>query len=303
MLAQYDEATELSKITVRENAGYVIVFTREDLDNMQANTLNDVLNILRNFNLQRSRMGETQIIKAGAGSFSISPVKVFINSHELNSVTFGNPIVKYGSMNLYYIDHIEVYQAGNSVSFGNESSGMVIKLYTKDPLRENGTFGQFSVDNRLSSRVNIIDAGTIGDKYSYLINLDINKREVKDENINGYKLQRDSLKTQFFSQFSKKDDYRFEIGYTRDSGDPYTVFSLTPKENQKQLGYDLYINGVKEFGSNTILNISTSLEKIKIDYSDYANVKFTNGVSAQKINVAFFVIRIINICISYISAN
>jgi len=198
MLAQYDEATELSKITVRENAGYVIVFTREDLDNMQANTLNDVLNILRNFNLQRSRMGETQIIKAGAGSFSISPVKVFINSHELNSVTFGNPIRKYGSMNLYYIDHIEVYQAGNSVSFGNESSGMVIKLYTKDPLRENGTFGQFSVDNRLSSRVNIIDAGTIGDKYSYLINLDINKRIVKDENINGYKLQRDSLKTQFF---------------------------------------------------------------------------------------------------------
>jgi len=282
MLEQYNKENELYKQTVNKAAGNIIVFSREDLDNMQANTLNDVLNTIRMFTLQRSRLGETQIVKASAGNSIVSPVKIFINSHELNNVTFGNPVAQYGSMNLYYIDHIEIYQAGSSVSFGNESSGMIIKLYTKDPLRENGIFGQFSIDNLGSTRFDFIDANALSKKYSYLINLDINQKNSND-NVDNYTLQRDSKKLQFFTQFRKKDDYIIEFGYMYERANPYATFSLYPVKDQMQIGDNFYLYIDKKFVNGVKVKLSTSLERVFLDYKNSTEVNFSNGVSAKNI--------------------
>ena len=43
LLKQYRSESELSKITEKESAGLVNIFTRDDLEKMQAHTLLDVL--------------------------------------------------------------------------------------------------------------------------------------------------------------------------------------------------------------------------------------------------------------------
>ncbi|MDA3908405.1 MAG: TonB-dependent receptor, partial [Sulfurimonas sp.] len=112
LLAQYEKSESLYHKTKKESAGHLILFSREDLDQMQAYTLNDVLKTLRMFNLEATRTGMTTLVKSGASQVAPNPVKIFINSHELNSATLGNALTQYGKMGLYFIDHIEVYQAG-----------------------------------------------------------------------------------------------------------------------------------------------------------------------------------------------
>ena len=153
----------------KKSAGHIIVFSRSDLDKMQAYTLNDVLKTLRMFNIQTTPVGMTTLVKSSSSLAANNPVKLYINSHELNSATLGNALTQYGKMNLYFIDHIEVYQAGNSVSFGNEPGSMIIKLYTKEPSRENLTSLQVSADTRGSLNFQSLDARVIDKDYNYLL--------------------------------------------------------------------------------------------------------------------------------------
>ena len=49
LLEKYKSESELSKKTKNENAGHLIVFTRDDLERMQVETLKDVLKSTRFF--------------------------------------------------------------------------------------------------------------------------------------------------------------------------------------------------------------------------------------------------------------
>jgi len=286
MLDKYNEETQLYKDTLKESAGIINLFTREDLDNMQAHTLNDVLKTIKFFNIQTSRMGSTQLIQSGASSKSPAYIRIFINSHELSNVTFGNSMAQYGSMNLYYIDHIEVYQAVNSINFGSEAGAMVVKLYTKDPKRENGIFAQITLDSEGSTRFNAISAFPIDKEYSYLLNVDVDNKNSKEYDVKDINLQKDTTRSQIFFQFKKKDDYSIDIGSIYEEGNPFAVFSLTPKENQTEMGYTLYADIVKKFKKNITFTFTSSIDKVFMDYIDENFVTFTNGEISSNIDIA-----------------
>ena len=284
LMKTYNKEVESHKKTVKKNDGDVIVYSRKDLDHMQAFTLNDVLRTVRLFHLATARMGESQLIKSTSKNNQIARVKIFIDSHELNSVTFGNAIAQYGFMNLYFVDHIEIYQAGNSLDNGNDTAGMIIRIYTKDPLRENGTFAQLTYDNLGETRVNVIDAHKIDNRYSYLLNLDLQNHKTKTITHNGYDLKRDANKAQFFAKFTKKDDYEFAFSAMKDKAEPFTTFSFSP-QNDRQLGENFYIHMRKQFTPNTLIKASTSLEHLEIDYKDYNAVQFIDGSSAKHLEI------------------
>src|SRR3990167_8249612 len=218
LLKEYKSSEELYHDTKKESAGHVTVFSRSDLDKMQAYTLNDVLKTLRFFTLQTRRNGMTTLVRSGESQMSSSPVKVYINSHELNSATLGNVLVQYGKMGLYFIDHIEVYQSGNSVTFGNEPGTMLIKLYTKEPSIENSTSTQASVDSLGSITLQGVDAKKF-DNYSYLANVDLRKNNHKDYTTTNSELSRDGARGQFYFKFSKDSDYDIEVGATQEKYD------------------------------------------------------------------------------------
>ena len=49
LLGAYQRASELSNKTKDESAGSLIIYTRDDLERMQANTLKDIIKSLRFF--------------------------------------------------------------------------------------------------------------------------------------------------------------------------------------------------------------------------------------------------------------
>lgn len=282
LLTKYNQETQIHKQTKKEAAGHIIVITRDDLDRMQAYTLNDVLNTIRMFNFQASRNAGTSISFATAKSGTVTPVKLFINNHELNNITFGNPIAQYGAMNLYFVDYIEIYQAGNSVTFGNESGSMIIRLYTKKPKYENATYGEFTIDTRTSTQLNILDAKVIDKNYSYLLNVDINNKNMKKIDYQNYNLSRDYAIGHFFFQFNKKNDYHIEIGATKGKKDLFASFSLHPLKDDLE-GENIYLQIDKKLPYNINLKLSSSVEQNSVDYQDMSIVTLTNDINASNI--------------------
>jgi len=287
LLDNYNQEADRSHETLKDSAGVVTLYTREDLDRMQATTLNDILNTIRMFNLQPSYMGQTQINLSGSNSISVSPTKIFINDHELNNASFGNPIAQYGSMNLYFVDYIEIYQAENSISFGNESGGMIIKIYTKKPSRENGTFGQFSIDNKGSSTLNLLQAQMIDDRYSYLANVSLeNHQSHHYKTTNNYTVDDKMKKMIAFFQFNKEDDYHIDISATRGEKNSFAGWSMTPKVNEMN-GQNAYINVVKKLQNNFKLKLSSSIEMMNSSQNDYKHIILSDGTKAKNINLDF----------------
>lgn len=262
LLKEYKSSEELYHNTKKESAGHVTVFSRSDLDKMQAYTLNDVLKTLRFFTLQTRRNGMTTLVRSGESQMSSSPVKVYINSHELNSATLGNVLVQYGKMGLYFIDHIEVYQSGNSVTFGNEPGTMLIKLYTKEPSRENSTSTQASVDSLGSITLQGVDAKKFDD-YSYLANVDLRKNNHKDYTTANSKLSRDGARGQFYFKFSKDSDYDIEVGATQEKYDIFSGLGTATIDGHTYT-QDIYAHLTKYFENNLKIMLTTSHENFEI---------------------------------------
>ncbi|TKI68975.1 TonB-dependent receptor [Sulfurimonas crateris] len=288
LLSQYREASELSYETKQEKSGNTTVFSRSDLDKMQAYTLNDVFKTLKMFTLKNSSFGPTALVKSPYSGQSMSSVKIYINSYEVTSITSGTGIAQFGQMGLNFIDHIEVYQASNAISFHGEPGNMVIKLYTKDPSRENATVAQGSIDSNGGSRGQIIDAQNFDD-YSYLANIDVSgNRFDKERNANNKELSRDSSRGQLYVNFAKKDDYLIEGGVSREKSDIFNGFNAISSGIE---GGDItstysYLQFTKNLPSQTELIISGTYEEIDIQNSDTFGIPLFDGSSSTNLNVA-----------------
>ena len=280
LLKKYETSQELYHKTKKESAGHLIVFSRSDLDKMQAYTLNDILKTLRIFNMQTSKIGMTTLVKGSSTQLSKSPIKIYINSYELNSATLGDALTQYGKMSLYFVNHIEIYQGGDSVTFGNEPASMIIKLYTKEPSRENGISAQISIDTRAGASLSVIDAQVLDD-YSYLINLDASKNNFKKYNTNGYELSRDGIRGQFNFKFSKKNNYDIEIGATTEQYDSFSGLGNAPLSGEIK-NSNLYIQLSKYFDNKLKLLISVATEKLQIKMQDDLMILFVDGSTSKQ---------------------
>ncbi|MDQ1244185.1 MAG: vitamin transporter [Campylobacterota bacterium] len=266
LLKEYETSEELYLQTKKESAGHIKVFTRSDLDKMQAYTLNDVLKTLRFFTIQPRKNGMTTLVRSGETQMSNMPAKIYINSHELNSATLGNALIQYGRMGLYFVDYIEVYQAGNSVTFGNEPGTLLIKLYTKDPSRENSFSTQASVDSLGSLTLQGVDAKTF-DGYSYLANVDLRKNNYENHTINDSELSRDGQRGQFYFKFSKNDEYDIEVGAVDEEYDIFSGLGMANRGGETHTS-DIYAHLTKYFDNNLKVMLTASHESLKLNTQD-----------------------------------
>lgn len=271
LLSEYRDNSELSNETKELKNGNVIVYSRSDLDKMQAYTLNDVLKTIRLFTTISTKFGMATLIKSPYSEKTISSVKVFIDSYEVTSLTEGTGLTQFSRMGLNHIDHIEIYQASNAIAFSGEPGNMVIKLYTKDSSRENVSTLQTSLDSRGGSRAQIIDAQSF-DGYTYLANLDIsnyNSNEYKQPN--GAELSRDGRRGQFYANLAKKDDFKVEIGSSIERDDLFAGFGKSINSGEFLIK-NYYAQFTKYFEGNIKLILNTSYETVDLTDNDKIGV-------------------------------
>ncbi|MGE0737995.1 TonB-dependent receptor plug domain-containing protein [Sulfurimonas sp.] len=284
LLSQYREASELSHETKQEKSGHVTIFSRSDLDKMQAYTLNDIIKTIKMFTLKNSAFGPTAIVKSPYSEQSMSSVKIYINSYEVTSITAGTGIAQFGQMGLNHIDHIEIYQASNAIAFHGESGNMVIKLYTKDPARENATVLQGSVDSTGGGRGQVIDAQNFGD-YSYLANVDVSgNRFDKERGRNNKEFSRDSSRGQLYVNFAKKDDYVIEGGASKEKSDIFSGFGQSVEGGDITSTYS-YLHFTKYLPSQTELIISGTYEIIDVLNSDSSGVRLFDSSLSNNLDI------------------
>ena len=139
LLSAYIDETQLSNETKRDSAGLLELYTRCDLEKMQAHNLLDVLKAIPGMILAKNEIGLNALASLGSRSLPDSAIRLYINDHDMTSASFGSGFAIWSDVPIEYIDHIEVYKATSSIEFGNEVSAVVVRVYTKQAQREEGS--------------------------------------------------------------------------------------------------------------------------------------------------------------------
>ncbi|MCD6172843.1 MAG: TonB-dependent receptor [Sulfurimonas sp.] len=276
LLNEYQDSESLYKKTKKESAGFLLVYSREDLERMQAYSLKDVLKTIRLYTLQMHSIGVSRILNVGQGKSALPPIKLYIDDFEITSVAQGNALDMYGEMDIYFVDHIEIYQGGNSIAFGNSPGSMVIRLYSKDPSRENSSSTQITFDSKSSGDFRIIDAGS-ADEYDYLFYADAAKTNYKKPTRNKQELSRDASRLQAHFKISQDDNFEIAIDTISTKTDIFNGMGTAPLGDDSLRRYT-YINAIKYFQGDIKLSLAASTERKKFFNSDANGIQLTTDL-------------------------
>ena len=283
LLKEYESSESLYKKTKKENSGYLLIYSREDLDRMQAYTLTDVLKTVRMFSMQVNATGVMSIINSGAGKSSMPPIKLYIDDFEVSTAVQRNAFDMYGNMDIYFVNHIEIYQGGSSIEFGNQPGSMIVRLYSKDPSRENSTSIELSTSSKSDVGLRLVDAGTT-ENYNYLFYASSSMMNFDNYYRNSKKLSRDEIKYQAHIKIAQDDNFVIEADTIINKTDIYSGFGTAPTDGEVTRAYG-YINATKYFPGNIQLSLSATQEKKEIFNSDELGIKLTDGTTSNNIHV------------------
>ena len=212
LLESYRIESDLSKITKKETAGVIELFTRDMLEKMQAHTLSDVLKNITVLNYTRTPRGITLFSKSSVGFVPIPSVRLYINDHDMTSASFGSALLIWGDMPVEQIDHIEVYKGASSIEFGNETGSIIIRLYTKSPKRDEGGKLRLMADDSGSYEVHAYYAYSGEDDLQLFVYGE--KDDIRRETFDWFDTVANNDKEGHMAQLTLlKKGYRLDAGY------------------------------------------------------------------------------------------
>ena len=302
LLNDYEEQSQLHKKTKVESAGHLIIYSRDDLDRMQAHTLNDILKSTRLFSLQETSNGLTGLQRSGATCTNSGCIRLYINNQELSSIRNSSSLMIFKNYNLSLIDHIELYIGGNAVSFGNEYGFVTIRLYTKTPSREQGTMVSLTSGQHGSKKGEFLSAGVLDNNYEYLIYGSKNNNYYDSLYNKNTEIKRYDKISNIYMNVQKKDNFLLEFSNYQTNHD--SLFGegkqKTPtdtfEENiYKYVAYTKFINDIKiQFSYAKENSISQNIDSSGIilskDYNKTVNTiekEFNNNVKKFSIINSF----------------
>ena len=271
LLLDYQDESKLSNITKDDLAGFLQVFTRDDLERMQAHTLMDIMKILPNYSINSVSDNEYVLSSAGSTCLQSEFISLYINNHKINLVT------QYSNMSIENIDHIEIYNIASSVEMGGESAPMVIKLYTKSALHDEGNKVSISESSNAELNANLYTAATLDNDFSYFGFVSFVKEDKTDvtheystqeytgkyekDNYLAYaSLENQTIKIEL-SHFTKKADEGLGVGdYKTPSDGGYNNSALT------------YLHLTKDFSNNITLDIGLTHSSVDKNYIDFNQI-------------------------------
>ncbi|QCI27910.1 TonB-dependent receptor [Caminibacter pacificus] len=138
LLNKIEKSEDLSKKTMQESAGISYVITRYQLDMMQAKYLSDVLKHTI-IGYGENRYGITDPWNSYFIPYNTVGVRIFLDNQELTTAKYDNALFLYSKIDLSFIDHIEIYYMSPTYELSPEPAYIIIKLYSKDAKRDEGT--------------------------------------------------------------------------------------------------------------------------------------------------------------------
>ncbi len=225
LLQKYKEASELYRRTRKESLGHVIIFTREDLERMQAYRLSDVLRSLRFFTVGNNRFGVLTLHGYGSQTSIPRYIRLYINDHEVSSLHTGSPFLVWENFPLDVVEHIEIYQSTGAIELGNEPAMLIVKIYTKEPKKENVRYLRTLGTSRKGYEIILYSAEEVNCDFSYIFLLTDGSDNRHDRVFNGRELSRDSFYNYaFLGLYFKRT--KLELGYGSIRKEPFMGFSL-----------------------------------------------------------------------------
>jgi iron complex outermembrane receptor protein len=290
LLNSYKHESELSKITKKEEAGVVDIYTRHDLEVMQAKTLEDVLRILPGFHLTRTSNNLTSLQKPTLSSVQLTSMRLYINDHDMSSSSFGSAALIWGELPIEYIDHIEIYKGASSIEFGNEAGSIILKLYTKTPQHEEGGKLRLYGDNEGSTNLDTYVASTV-DNFSYFTYANINNiNRTEYTNLyqdSAYSLKSDHSGHNLYANLQYKE-WILELGsYYKESDNFLGIGTNRTPTDGGLNAYHNYMHLTKKFQNSIKLQLSYDKLSYKRRYVDPNGISIANAPTINDYNIKF----------------
>jgi len=277
LLNTYERESELSKKTKDESAGNLIVYTRDDLERMQVESLKDILKSLRLFSYSENRLGQPDILNQEPFTYFSKSVRVYLNEHELLTAITGSGLILFGDMEMDFIDHVEIYVGFPSFDFGVEPATTVIRLYSKTAEHDEGgrvkaTLGSYGSNKQNAYYTNKENG------ISYFIYA--NRNDVKKDTYahDGETLKRD-LKTNRFYGSLGTQNHKLELHVMETKGDAFlgSLVGSTPENTEIEISF------LNLSTSSKFLNDSLKLNLSYINTSNNLEYRYNTPVQVSPI--------------------
>ena len=291
LLTGYKKESDFSKITKRDTAGLLDLYTRDDLEHMQARNLLDILKTIPGVYLSRSTNNLTVLATPSIRQISLSYARLYINDHDVTSTSFGSAFLVWGELPIEYIDHIEVYKATSSMEFGNENAALIIRLYTKNAQHDSGSKIKLLADNMGSLNADIYTTDTLENGISYFAygNIDNINRTVYHNEYNNhtydFKSNKDGYNLYGDIQYKTLD---VQVGAYSKRSDSFIGPGIykTPTGGELDATHR-YIHITNNFTNNIKLQLSYDALSYNRTYEDPNGIRVANTPILNKYCIVF----------------
>ena len=210
LLDKYARKADLSNLTKKEAGGNLIVYTRQDLETMQIRQLKELLEKIPFLYYKEDNYGLTNMFYGPYQPASNVGIKLYLNDRALEIPYGGNALRVYAQVDMSHIDHVEIYLGAPALSFGIQQGAYVIKLYTKDPAREETDVAGAIAGTYGTKDLYAYSAHTVDDGLGYLLYanyMDLKRKKIRTENA---ALSRNKRIGHFFGEV-RKEHHRVEF--------------------------------------------------------------------------------------------
>ncbi|MDD2399572.1 MAG: hypothetical protein PHR75_03085 [Sulfurovum sp.] len=237
VMQEYTQKNDLSQKTIDENKGHLVLYSREQLENMRAKTLRDVFKTTPVIYYHENRFGLPDPLTSGAFEpYRSNFIRLYIDGVEITQGWAGSGLVLYGDINIDFVDHIEFYYAIPSFETSVEPAYLTIFLYSKDPKREGGGKLGLSGGSR-GYNAQTFSYAKQENEFTYMMNV-AHTKEKREKIPNGTSLplSRDFETTQLFSH-AKSDDQAFHLQVMKKNADSLAGLSYDATPEASKMDY------------------------------------------------------------------
>ncbi|MGE4419727.1 MAG: TonB-dependent receptor plug domain-containing protein [Sulfurimonas sp.] len=267
LLQELESNSEKSLYTIDEKLGHVSIYSQKELKLMQYTTLSDLLKELPLSNLNKNSFGISNLSVSGSKTDVSGFFRIFINNHEVSSNYTLSPSSSWMELPMNLVDYIEVYRGDSSFSLGSDSGIFFIRIYTKNPLKENGSEFFTAVTDKGSNSQSLSYSDTLENGWSYLAY--VNRTKIKNfETYKNNKINNDSNQKHLYLNI-KKNDTEINLGITQAKKDNYFGYSLdTDPDDGKVSSEDYFLDINTYFLRDKSIKVKLSYDVNKFKYEE-----------------------------------
>jgi len=209
--------SDLSSKTKLENSGVRYIYTRDDIDRIQARNLKDILKSTYPLGYSENRYGLTDPMGSGGVTqpYVSSSIRVFIDDQEITNGLYGSGLISMGDMDIGFVDHIEIYSGNPTYEFATEVTFSLIKLYSKVASKDGGNKFLVNYGSYGANHSSFYNSSNFGKDWAYFTYISKNDDKRKKYTSHSTELSRDKKDIHLFSSIYNKNNHIIFDAFTQ----------------------------------------------------------------------------------------